>query len=303
MSTKLFIGGCERSGTTMLAGLLNASKECVTAPEAQFKFGLLKEGTFSKSDKEVLKNNFRFRLWNNDEFLEKLDTSGELRRSEVFDQLLKFRFKKSYQYFVDHTPNNFEHYQALKRVYPNAKFLHIIRDGRAVFNSLKSVPWGPKDPITAARWWMKKVGWGLAPLAQGENVYTVLYEDILTKPEITISSICDWLGIKFNKGMVEGGDGTFLPSYTHNQHKLVGKDLSANRVNLWKGKLKREDVFLIQRETNILLQNLGYKLEDLDYRMKFYVPFVSRIKGRLKSMHGRRKYRRKQVTTNLGRQG
>ena len=41
-------------------------------------------------------------------------------------------------------------------MFPNAQFIHIIRDGRDVATVLK-LPWGPEDVVRAAEWWNEHV--------------------------------------------------------------------------------------------------------------------------------------------------
>ena len=64
-------------------------------------------------------------------------------------------------------------------MFPNAKFIHIVRDGRAVYRSTKEVDWGYKDVITGAINWNENVrSCMLKAKVFKDIVYTVRYEDL-----------------------------------------------------------------------------------------------------------------------------
>lgn len=293
MSSILFLGGCERSGTTMLASLLCGSEFCKSAPEAQFKFNLLGNGLFTNDDKNFLRKDFRFSLWSNQEFLDQL-AIGKFKKYQFLQKLLDYRFTDTdYKYFIDHTPTNFSHYLELKRFYPNAKFLHIIRDGRAVYSSFNTLTWGPKDPIRAADWWSKKVGQGLAPLALGHDIYTVRYEDLIKNPHNTLKSICGWLGVQYSESMLKG-ENSFLPDYTKSQHQLVGQGISKGRLDHWKEKLNDKEIFLFQKRSAYLLKNLGYEIHATEYKGNIYSIPLAWINGWIKAKRLIKKQRKKE---------
>ncbi|MFY0592608.1 sulfotransferase family protein [Roseivirga sp.] len=299
MSNILFIGGCERSGTTMLASLLCGSGDCVSAPESQFKSRLLSNDLLSKKDLEYLKSDFRFGLWNDGEFLSHIDLN-QVKKYQFLPELLNYKFHdKDYRFFVDHTPTNFYDYHSLKIFYPQAKFLHIIRDGRAVYNSFRSLTWGPKDAIRASEWWLKKVSLGMAPLALGEDVYTVFYEELVRNPEDVLKRICDWLAISFDDNMIKG-DNSFLPTYTQVQHSLVGKGVSVNRLDSWKTKLSSKEIKIFQSRAGYLLEILGYQDHSVDYRTSKYSEMSHWIHGWVKAKRMIKKQRSKETEFSKG---
>src|SRR5207237_1740039 len=57
----------------------------------------------------------------------------------------------------DKTPGYVEHLELLAELFPDARFIHIIRDGREVSTSIAEQPWGPPSPVAAAFWWRRKV--------------------------------------------------------------------------------------------------------------------------------------------------
>ena len=61
------------------------------------------------------------------------------------------RGRSEFRHWVDHTPLNLRHAVALFRLFPDARMLHLVRDGRAVAASVLPLDWGATDADTAAR--------------------------------------------------------------------------------------------------------------------------------------------------------
>lgn len=59
----IFIGGCPRSGTTMLGSMLGAGKNCFVTPESQFKELLIFDKLSVKEIEKKLNESFRLNLW------------------------------------------------------------------------------------------------------------------------------------------------------------------------------------------------------------------------------------------------
>ena len=96
----------------------------------------------------------------------------------------------------------------------NARFLHIVRDGRDVACSYREVmhrktdnPYAPKLETAVSKIALEwsanvtKVESFCSNLSDSK-CKTIKYEDLVTDPQIQIFSICDWLGIGFEKDMV-----------------------------------------------------------------------------------------------------
>jgi hypothetical protein len=117
------------------------------------------------------------------------------------------------------------HIDALRALYPGARFLHIVRDGRDVACSYREVmsrpsdnPYRPVLPVAIddiARRWVRDVQSiraQFATLDSGDTLET-RYEDICFEPERELGRICTWLGITFSPKM--------LQFYKENREKQV----------------------------------------------------------------------------------
>ena len=72
------------------------------------------------------------------------DKSGKAMMAEVLKAYAgSLNHHLDFKYWVDHTPVNLKFFMHLVKHYERAKFIHIVRDGRAVASSVIPLEWGP----------------------------------------------------------------------------------------------------------------------------------------------------------------
>lgn len=96
----------------------------------------------------------------------------------------------------DKTPGYVRHVGLLARLFPDARFLHVVRDGRAVAASVAGMPFGPSDPVAAAYWWRARVRDGRRAGGRlGPARYLELrLEDLVADPEAAMRRLLAFLG-------------------------------------------------------------------------------------------------------------
>jgi LPS sulfotransferase NodH len=258
----IFIGGADRSGTTLLASLLSCIEGSVVTPESLFKTEITFEepiNTIEYSKKLNLNPNFK--RWNVD--LSNLNNIKHKDYKEYYSNLLcQYKPDKKIRYWIDHTPNNLRYSRQLNDVFDDCFFIHIVRDGRAVANSQISLEWGANTFLAAAKDWMNKLLYG----AVTENLFptrtiSIRYEDLLDDQSPTIKSILDFIGIK-ETNETKSIDSSFLPEFTKSQHSLVGKGPDRSRSMDWKSKLSTQNIADYQYYAGDILMQMGYELVD-----------------------------------------
>lgn len=268
----VFIAGCDRSGTTMLGDMLGAGSGAFATPESQFLHELaplMHLGAFGtpRAAAAWLTEHFRFATWEMGE-PEALQHLIELTNPRAtMENLLRHYLQnggKTTQgsVWVDHTPDNFKHYATLKSLYPDARFIHIVRDGRDVFNSVRDLDWGPNNAYMGTRHWNERLQQALmVEQAEGDNCLRVRYEDLLRDPETELARIAAFAGIPFAPEMIQGG-GLVLPGFTRSQHQLVGSRPDPSRIGQWRTQLSGKEVaeFEAYPWSRVLLQQFGYTL-------------------------------------------
>src|SRR5690349_12804662 len=103
----------------------------------------------------------------------------------------------------DKTPLYVEHLDEVKRVFPEARILILVRDGRDVALSLLGVPFGPANVWAAAHTWRSAVR-AVDRDARwlGDDLLTVRYEDLVADPAAVVPEICRFLEIAYEPGML-----------------------------------------------------------------------------------------------------
>jgi hypothetical protein len=263
----VFIGGCGRSGTTFLASLLGGHPGVVAPPEAQFLVNGLSAAQRVPADDraarfaQVVRKDWRLRLW---ELSDALPLNAERGSpSEIMTDLVR-RYaaasgKPRARVWVDHSPDNIFYGRTLLESFPHSVMVHLVRDPRAVAASVLPLDWGPSSPRDAARWWLGRIGAGLAvESALPDRVIRVHYEQLVTNGADELRRICDAAGLEFDQSMTARPSIDVSP-YTKSQHTLVGRRADPGRIEAWRSSLGGEAIAVIEAELGDTLALLGYE--------------------------------------------
>ena len=267
ITKQIFIGGCGRSGTTLLGAILGAHSDCVCPPESHFKVSVLRscqreDGRIDLDEAlRLISIHWRFKLWDLQiDPAEAPDGSYVELLTWLVASYAEARGMRGTTW-IDHTPENINYASLLLKLFPRAKVVHIVRDGRAVANSILPLDWGPNTVIKAASWWKAMVREGLALEAflPADQIVRVKYEDLVYEPEETVRALCERLDLPYEGAMLRA-DGFQPPGYTASQHKLVGKRPDPERATRWKQTLTDRQVELFESLAADLLAQMGYDL-------------------------------------------
>lgn len=289
----IFILGCDRSGTTMLGDIIGASEDCFVTPESHFFHDYLKAysagGMRLEADflRGVLSHG-RFETWGYTKPVSDLINCFDSNDPTKTIVKLLSEYKSQHGYddskiWVDHTPDNI--FMAFKWnvIFPDCKFIHIVRDGRAVYSSLKKLEWGPQAAHYASIFWSDRV---LKAIEVGEvcqNKYLqIKYEDILDDADSVIKAVCNFSEISYSREMLTGG-GLALPEFTKKQHSKVGKGVDASNQNKWKSELSDLEVreFELSSYSRRLLFKFGYDVftDDCEKINKLHLILSTLVEG------------------------
>jgi Sulfotransferase family len=150
----------------------------------------------------------------------------------------------------------------LAELFPEAKFVHLIRDGRdVVLSHLDIDTWGPSTLGEAAAQWARHVRKGMNDGgALGPSRYMeVHYEALLENPEATLEGLCRWLELAYDDAMLRyferadrvAGD---TPHF-RNIYRPPTKGLRD-----WRAQMAAEDVEQFEALAGDVLTAAGYEL-------------------------------------------
>lgn len=152
----------------------------------------------------------------------------------------------------------------INTIFPNAKFIHIIRDGRDVANSVLKLPWGPKDLIGAAEWWNEYIRLGCSVGAVlGKDKYTeVKYEELVQEPERELRRLCEFVGEEFDERMLNyhQSSNVAIPESRKTQHHNSNEPPKKSRTFAWKKEMSSTDVDLFSDYAKHSLKAVGYEV-------------------------------------------
>jgi hypothetical protein len=276
----LFIVGSPRSGTTLLRRIVSAHSQIVVLPESHWiprfynrQIGLTAVGLVTEELVEELIADPKFEnLDIRPEELRCLLGPGErpsyadfLRR--IFDHCASAHGKTL---AGDKTPNYVRQISVLHGLWPRARFVHLIRDGRDVCLSLldwkrkqarmaELFPTWTEDRITtAALCWERDVRAGLEtgrPL--GQALYCeVRYEDLVCRPADELKKLCSFLGLPYEADMLE-----FHRGRTRSEPGLSAKEAYlpiTPGLRDWRRQMPPDAVERFEAAAGDLLDELGY---------------------------------------------
>ncbi len=131
------------------------------------------------------------------------------------------------KYFADSTPVNMMQANYLYRLFPEARFLNMVRDGRDVAYSVATEKWGPKDPLKALDWWANRVlmaGQALNDIPQNQRVTLRLEVLVVRERENSLKRILDFLGVSPEEKLIDFFDLELTKEKLHQgqwQNKLA----------------------------------------------------------------------------------
>jgi hypothetical protein len=179
---------------------------------------------------------------------------------------------------VEKTPDHCRHGELINAIFPEAYFLHVVRDPRGAANSLLqaskswAADWAPADAIGAAKRWRNNVVPGREIGHFAENYKEVKYEDLLTSGIETLRDIFDWLAIDTDQDqcaeILEACRIDNIRSGASGFQRVAADptkvDVGARRgeTNSWKDELTKQQIKLIEAVAGDLMVDFGYVMEN-----------------------------------------
>jgi hypothetical protein len=264
-----FIVGAQRSGTTLLRLILNAHSQVAVPEEARFLSPLLtrrylESGLDAKRIQKLvgyLEASAEYELWNYDRapFLASIRSREHLELAELIHLLYSSYAKSEAKPLWGDKSLFFRNLDVLSRLFPNATFIHIVRDGRDVFDS-----WRKMDrtkncaPAVALDWRLK-----LAMIERGfarmptERTLTIRFEDLLEDAEKVTRGVCAFLGLEYEPRMLDfHKDSDRYIGAHHSQ--LIFRPIDNKNQSKWRSNLTRREKQAFDLIASAWLERFGY---------------------------------------------
>lgn len=279
-SPPFFIIGVHRSGTTLLRFMLCRHSRMYIPPESDFiPYFFRKEPTAQLSDQritrllEIIFNNYRFvEEWQGTA----LDPATLIslmpdRTPASFLNVLysSYARQNGKVRWGDKTPIYASYVDLIHKIFPTAKFIHIVRDSRDACISLLEKYQEREfhiDVFFAAQNWVRRISDIYSSLNRmsPELFYELRYEDLVNNPETKLGEVCAFLGERYEPSMLEQHllAQEIIPPDSH-FFSNVRKPVNSESIGRGIKKLSAIDKRLIQLITGPLMVKFGYELEEL----------------------------------------
>jgi len=265
-----FIVACDRSGTTMLRLILDRSEEVAVPTESMILVD------FAAHADDALETDAEFArlagaVWRHPKVREwGLPGGPPARAGRTGPAAFRAAIEAPFQAYAelhgkprwaDKTPYYVGELDLVKRVFPEARIVNLVRDGRDVALSLLRVPFGPSNVWAAARQWRAAVDAGDAAQARyGEDVLTIRYEDLVADPEPVMRSVCAFCEVAYRPEMLAieesaagklaaGQEAWFTELYAGIGTRSVGK---------WRTQMTRAQQAVFVSQASAALRRHGY---------------------------------------------
>ncbi|MEE9613892.1 MAG: sulfotransferase [Thermodesulfobacteriota bacterium] len=281
-----FIVGAPRSGTTLLRLMLDAHPEISIPPETHFIPDLL---PLERGRKFFIRNRFYktvvgSRRWKDfhidpKEFRKALKAIRPFNLPDglrCFYEIYISRFDKPR--WGDKTPAYISYMTDIQEVVPEARFIHIIRDGRDVALSLEGFRWGTTRGVSVrANQWLRNVGEGRRQAGSCRHYMEVRYEELVTDTTAVLEKICEFIELPYSpemenyhasaeKRLDEFGDihrssGRVTAKKEDRLaiHRLTSSPPDPSRIGAWKKEMSEEDRRSFEAVAGEMLRDLGYE--------------------------------------------
>ena len=233
----ILIGGCGRSGTTVLNGLLSCHPDIQVVD--------IETSAFCQTA-----------------YAEQVDLAADFRLERVYRRLVRIEIPASCTRWSEKTPKNVLFAgRALLYLGPGARFIHIVRDGRDVVTSRHRR--APDRYWVSPKRWILDVEAGRA-LEDHPRVITVRYEDLMLDLEPQLRRLCAFLDLSFDERMLGYPETARVPRSEGWVPRL--RPISEASVGRWRAPEHAEAVeeLLSDRRAVALMRHYGYLAPDDD---------------------------------------
>lgn len=288
----IFVVGCPRSGTTLLQYILRAHPRISMATgESHFvvplsrrlhEFGELSSPggqeavlkAMEAQSREFLETDLHGIHYDRRRLVDRFQELGVSSYPEIVDALFMENARgEGKARWADKTPWYVLHMDRLLALFPGARFLHLIRDGRDVALSLfrRRHDFDVYNTYCAARYWElyvergREIGQAM-PVGTYQECY---YEDLVTDPAATLEQICTFLGEEYTDKLLQyqkagevgkAGGRDVSSGGKPSKTPLLKGEIVATNFNKWKQQFSERQRRVFEESVGALLESHGYEV-------------------------------------------
>ena len=162
----------------------------------------------------------------------------------------------------DKTPLYLRYVDELSAIWPDARFVVLVRDGRDVALSVMRLPFGPNNVWAAARAWSLAVRLGReAEIRFPDRVFSLRYEDLAEQPGTEMRHVCSFLGLDYEPDMlaIERTDAAKIVDDQSGWFSSIWAGINTASVGRWRSEMTQADQRIFESVAGAELEALGYE--------------------------------------------
>lgn len=281
MKGPIFIVGANRSGTTLLRLILNAHSRIGIPDEiAYFNTHLagkpIEQWRAPGLDKAAYEA-FVERFLTRHSATLKLADHNTIQREVL--ECGPHDFRRPYQLAIEHwahqhgkerwgekTPGNLFYVDVIREMFPDVRFIHMVRDPRAGVASMNKTSFLADDAVINALNRRKYTQRGLALQARIAPTGTwmqVRYEDLVMEPEQVVRALCAFLGESFEPDMLSyhrDAERFMSQKAAGDFNRAATQPIVKSKMESWRAELIAQEVAAVEAICGDSMRELGYEL-------------------------------------------
>jgi hypothetical protein len=277
---RFFILGNPRSGTSLLRLILNAHPHIIAPPESGFlhwwskKYQDWKDVSLEAFADDILSSK-KIEDWGLDRasFIKLLHVRNPQTYVDaaglVYELYAEKLGKEGVRAVVDKNNYYIHHISDLIQIWPDASFIHIIRDGRDVACSYRGIhrlksssPYLPKLPSSIeeiAGEWQQNNSRIIRELKEANrSSFTLRYEDLVQKPAEVLNGLMNFMGLPVADAMFAFNKSNDEPESTIDWKQLTRGPITSSQVGQYKEQLSEKEIEVFQQIAGDLLSAFSY---------------------------------------------
>ncbi|MER5940788.1 sulfotransferase [Streptomyces sp. NPDC001928] len=272
----VFVLGCPRSGTTLLQLMLHAHSRIALPPQTRFvlpayegrhRFGDLRDADnlagLARWITECEETRFHELGLDAEVIAGRIAGGPPTLGSALGIALKSYAESHGKPRWGDKRPAYALHVDEILRLFPDAQFVHLVRDGRDCVASLLGVPWWHRGFHEAVATWAqvmdttRRSARRLGP----DSWHELRFEDLVADPESQLRALCAYLGEEYAPEMTEPRRlaGTAVPA-RKTRHRRTHGALDTSRAGSWQLRLTPNQIRLCDAALGKRLVRHGYEL-------------------------------------------
>jgi hypothetical protein len=270
MAPPVIVLGVGRSGTTLLRVMLDRSSQIAIPYESFFVTPLAhRHGSRPNIDSfaDDLGRFYQLFEWG----ISPEDVRPRLHEGMTTGEAIAAVFEVYAQHegkprWGDKTPLYMQHLPLLERLFPDAIWVHLVRDGRDAALSFLELPEGfsgkswalPRTPGQfAARWRTEILSARRLGAHVGGRYLELRYEDLVTEPERELKRVCEHASLAWEPAMLEHADVPEVSSMP--EHRNIAQPPTPG-LRDWRSQMSREDALTFEQVAGDVLRRGDYEL-------------------------------------------